>query len=123
MWDFFVVVAQEGAKSAPALPFDLFFLTLWGMLVLMIFLNRGRANQDRERQELINGLRKNDEVLTNAGIYGTIVSVSDKEDKVVVKVDDNTRIKMLKNAIIRNITRDEEKKAELEQQAKAKDTK
>ena len=50
---------------------------------------------------------KNDKVLTAAGIYGTVLSVSDKEDEVVVKVDDNTRLRMIKSGITRNLTKEE----------------
>jgi len=43
-----------------------------------------------------------------AGIYGTVVSFSDTKDEVVVKVDDGTRLRMTKNSILRNLTREEE---------------
>ncbi len=56
----------------------------------------------------MSGLKKNDKVLTTSGIYGTVISVAEKEDEVVVKVDDNTRLKMVKAAILRNITNEED---------------
>ena len=60
------------------------------------------------RQALLNKMKKNDEILTNGGIYATIVEVSDKEDKIIVKIADNVRIKITKAAIARNITNEEE---------------
>ena len=68
---------------------------------------------------MLTNLKKNDKVITTAGIYGTVISVAEKEDEVVVKVDDNTRLKMLKGAIMRNITNEED--AAKAQQAKAED--
>ena len=53
--------------------------------------------QEQERQALASNLKKNDEVLTNAGIYGTVVDVSENEDEITVKVDDNVRVKMTKS--------------------------
>ena len=81
-------------------------------LFYFIVLRPAKRRQERERQEQTTLLNKNDKVVTTAGIYGTIISVSDKEDEVVVKVDDNTRLKMLKASIMRNITREETLKAE-----------
>jgi preprotein translocase subunit YajC len=83
-------------------------------LFYFIVLRPQKRRQERERQEQLSLLNKNDRVVTSAGIYGTIVSVSDKEDEVTVKVDDNTRLKMMKASIIRNITREETLKAEKE---------
>jgi preprotein translocase subunit YajC len=43
---------------------------------------------------MISALRKNDKVLTSAGIYGTVVSVDDKEDRVMVRIDDDRGVKV-----------------------------
>jgi len=85
------------------------FALLW-----LIVLRPAARSRERERTQLVSGLKKNDKVLTTAGIYGTVVSVSDKEDEVVVKVDDNTRLRMLKGSIMRNLSNEEAQKAEKE---------
>ena len=105
---------QEPAKpQSPSLEMP---LILGGIFFIFYFvvLRPQKRRAERERQEQMNMLNKNDKVITTAGIYGTIVSVSDKEDEVTVKVDDNTRLKMLKASIMRNITREETLKAEKE---------
>lgn len=97
-------------------------LLLGGIFFIFYFvvLRPQKRRQERERNEQQNMLNKNDKVVTTAGIYGTIVSVSDKEDEVTVKVDDNTRLKMLKASIMRNITREETLKAEKEAKTQEK---
>ena len=52
-------------------------------------------------------MKKNDKVITHAGIYGKIISVAEKEDEITVEIDDKVRIKMVKNAILRNLTNEE----------------
>ena len=52
-------------------------------------------------------MKKNDKVITHAGIYGKIISVAEKEDEIVVEIDDKVRVKMVKNAILRNLTNEE----------------
>ncbi len=79
------------------------------MVVLFYFLmiRAPQKKQEQERQALLKSLKKNDKVVTTAGILGTIVSVAEKENEVVVKVDDNVRLKMLKESIMRNLTNEE----------------
>ncbi len=108
--------ATTEQPAKPAQPSYELPLILGGIFFLFYFvvLRPQKRRQERERQEQMTLLNKNDRVLTTAGIYGTIISVSDKEDEVVVKVDDNTRLKMLKASIMRNLTREEALKAEKE---------
>ena len=70
--------------------------------------------QEQRRKAMVSDLKKNDKVLTTAGIYGTVVAVSDTEDEVTVKVDENVRLKMAKGSIGRNISREEEAKQQKE---------
>src|SRR4051794_4629887 len=101
-----------GEDQRQALPPETMFIFLGAVLAFLLWSTwQGKKRMERERQEMMTGLKKNDKVLTTAGIYGTIVTVSDKEDEVVVKVDDNTRLKMLKGSILRNITNEDAAKA------------
>jgi preprotein translocase subunit YajC len=124
MLDLLLLLANgEPAKPAPQGGPPLELPLLLGGIILLFFLvvlRPAQRRQERERQQLLNALKKNDKVLTTAGIYGTVVSVSDKEDEVIVKVDDNTRLKMLKSSIHRNISAEEAKQAEADKAKEAK---
>lgn len=114
------LLAQDAPKQGTEsflMPF-MFILLLLGFFLLVIRPQMKR--QERERQQMMSGLEKNDKVLTTAGIYGTVISVSENEDECVVKVDDNTRLRMLKSSIHRNITKEEQAKAQKEQAAQKK---
>lgn len=91
-------------------------LPLLPIFVLFYFLMiRPSQRREREQKALASNLKKNDKVLTIAGIYGTVVSVSDTEDEVVVKVDDNTRLRMQKGAVARNLSGEEAAKTAKDQ--------
>ena len=91
-------------------------LPLLPIFVLFYFLMiRPSQRREREQKALASNLKKNDKVLTIAGIYGTVVSVSDTEGEVVVKVDDNTRLRMQKGAVARNLSGEEAAKAPKDQ--------
>jgi preprotein translocase subunit YajC len=108
-----LLAQQEGTKTGGGgMGLDVMFIPIvLVFLFYLIVLRPMNRRQEQERQKLLSNLKKNDKVLTTAGIYGTVVSVSDKEDEVVVKVDDNVRLKMVKSAITRNFTNEEAAKA------------
>jgi preprotein translocase subunit YajC len=53
-----------------------------------------QQQQEKKRRAMIDGLKKNDKVLMNGGIYGTVMSVDSANDKVVLRVDDERGVKM-----------------------------
>ena len=60
---------------------------------------RPGSKEKREKEAQLKALKKHDKVVTNAGIYGTVVSLED--DAVVLRVDEknNVRIKFSRSAI------------------------
>jgi len=103
-----LLLADENAKAPEGSLFGSMLMPFLLIIPLFYFLMiRPMRRQEQQRQMLLTTLEKNDKVLTAAGIYGTVLSVSDKEDEVVVKVDDNTRLRMIKSGITRNLTREE----------------
>jgi preprotein translocase subunit YajC len=66
-------------------------------LIFYFLLIRPQQKRQREHQEMVKNLKKNDEVVTIGGIHGTIVNV--KEKTFVLRVDDNTKIEVDKNSI------------------------
>jgi preprotein translocase subunit YajC len=90
---------DPGFTMLPA--FILIAFVFWWLLI------RPMRKQEQERQALASNLKKNDEVLTNSGMYGTVVDVSDTDDKITVKIADNVRVKMTKGSVLRNLTNEE----------------
>src|SRR5439155_1540952 len=85
---------------------DIWKMLIWILpmiAVFYLFVMRPARRQEAQRQALVNALKKNDKVLTNAGIIGTVVSVSEKEDEVTLRVDDNCKLRMIKSSINRNL--------------------
>src|SRR5262245_56423356 len=89
-------------------------------LFFFIVLLPAQRRQEKERLAMIAALEKNDRVLTTGGIYGTIVSMSDKEDEIVVKVDDNVKLRMVRGSVARNLTKEEKLKQAKEEKAASK---
>ncbi len=76
------------------------FLPLIAIVVIFYFLLiRPQTKRQREHKMMVSTLRKGDKVVTNSGMFGTIVGMDDKENKVVLKVADNVKIEFLKSSI------------------------
>ncbi len=58
-----------------------------------------KAQKDKRKQheDLMTNLKKNDKVVTIGGIIGTVAEVTD--DRVTLKIDDNTRVKFTRASI------------------------
>ncbi len=76
-------------------------------LVFFYFVSiRGKQKEAKERQNLLNNIKKGDSIETIGGLIGTVVSADDKS--VLLKVDETANVKMRFNrrAVHRVITDD-----------------
>ena len=105
-----IVLAEEENKQQGMSPFGFLPLILIAVLFYLLLI-RPMKKQEAERQAMASNVKKNDDVLTGSGIYGTVVDVSETDDKITVKVADNVRLKMTKASIVRNLTNEEAAKA------------
>jgi preprotein translocase subunit YajC len=72
-----------------------------GLIVLMLFMNRSKNSQEKNRQEMLKQLKRGDRVQTVGGILGSVLRA--EENRVEVKVDEtnNTKIWFARSAIQR----------------------
>ncbi len=74
------------------------FIPLIFIFIVFYFLIlRPQQKKQKEHQKMVMGLKKNDEVVTSGGFYGTIVNI--KEKSVVLRIDENAKIEIEKNSI------------------------
>ncbi len=72
----------------------LFMFALYMVLVMM------PQNRERKgRESFLNNLKKNDQVVTVGGIFGTISGFSADGSQVTLRVDDNSRIRVRRGSI------------------------
>ncbi len=86
---------KEAAKNEFH-PIQLFpFIAIAFLWYFILYLPQKK--QKTKRDDFMQSLKKNDQVITIGGILGTVVNLS--EEEVTLRVDDNTRIKMLRSSI------------------------
>src|SRR6516162_1933710 len=83
------------------------FLLRMGFLFYFLMI-RPMRKQEAQRKALASNIKKNDKVLTQSGIIGWVQNFSDTDDEVVIRIEDNVKVRMLKSAIVQNLTQQEE---------------
>ncbi|MBD3672223.1 MAG: preprotein translocase subunit YajC [Planctomycetaceae bacterium] len=109
----FILLAQE--SDAPAaeptgsdiftrmLPPFLMIIVVWFFIIL-----RPELQKRKKAEELSSSVKKNDKVITVGGIIGTVTNFSSDGTEVTLRIDDNTKIKMLRSSI-QTVVKDETK--------------
>ena len=79
-------------------------VSLWPLLLIIVvfylFMIRPQVKKQKELRKYRQSLQNGDKVITTGGIYGKIVGVTDQT--VVLEVEDQSRIKVDKNAILKD---------------------
>ena len=75
--------------------------------------------QEKERKTLLEALKKNDRVLTSGGIIGVIANIREKDDEIVLKVDENSnvRLRLTRSSIVRVLSEKDVAKDTTEEKA------
>ncbi|RPJ05649.1 MAG: preprotein translocase subunit YajC [Spirochaetaceae bacterium] len=70
-----------------------------GLIIVVFYflIIRPQNKKQKELQNMINSVQKNDRVVTIGGVHATVHSV--KEHTVILKVDENTTMEFTKSAI------------------------
>lgn len=84
---------QQGLSG----PMGMFGPLVLIVLIMYFFMIRPQQKKQKETQKMLDALKKGDKVITIGGIHGTVAST--KDNIVVVKVDDNTKIEFNRTAI------------------------
>ncbi len=74
-------------------------VVLFGSIILIFYFMIIRPQQKRakERQQMVDSMKKGDKIVTAGGIHGTIVGIEDKT--VLVQIADNVKVKVDRSTI------------------------
>ncbi len=93
---FTLLMGQPNQGEGPGLTSN---IILFGSIILIFYFMIIRPQQKRtkERQKLIDSMKKGDKVITSGGMYGTISGLDEKT--VLVQIADNVKVKLDRSAI------------------------
>ena len=94
---FLMPAQQEGASPIPSFVFLLLII-----VVFYFFMIRPQMKKQKDLKTYRENLSKGDKIVTNGGIYGKVMDI--KDQTVTMEIADNVRIKIDKNAVIKDNT-------------------
>ncbi len=98
--NFLILLQTEAAAGSKAGGYGMWLIIIVCILVMWLFMIRPQRKQQKELQKFRDGLKKGDKVITVGGIYGTVVEV--KDQTLILEVDNNVKIKVAKNSVVRD---------------------
>lgn len=95
-----LLLLAQAATDGPPPPNPLLqFLPLVFIFVIFYFLLiRPQQKRQKEHQKLVSSLKSGDQVVTSAGIHGTITNVKDRT--VIVRVADNVKMEFDRSSVV-----------------------
>ena len=96
---YMLAIAASPDGQASLLP----MIIMWTAIIAIFYflLIRPQKKAQQRHQEMVQGLKKGDEVMTDGGILGQVIHL--KEDRVTLKTGD-TRIEVARGKIARVFT-------------------
>jgi preprotein translocase subunit YajC len=74
------------------------YIVSFGLIAWFLLIKPQRRMQ-QQHQQMLSALKRNDEVMTEGGIIGTVVHLTD--DRITLKSGENTRIVVARSKIAR----------------------
>ncbi len=90
---FMAPAGQEGGSGLIA------NIVLFGSIILIFYfmIIRPQQKREKERQAMLNALKKGDKVITSGGIHGTVMGLDEKT--ALVQIAENVKVKVDRGSI------------------------
>ena len=101
----FQILAQDSGGGSSLVA----FLPLLAMGVIFYFLLiRPQQRRAKAQQALLRSVEVGDEIVTTAGVYGTVTEIDDVADVITVEIAPGTRVRMVRAGVGRIVSDDDE---------------
>lgn len=80
-----------GGITSTLIMFGLIFLIFYFMII------RPQQKRQKERQKMLDAIKKGDKVITAGGVHGTVVGVEDRT--ILVQIADNVKVKVERGSV------------------------
>ena len=89
------------------MPFDPFLILMFGLLAVMIFFTwRNGKKRKAEAEEMLTKFVPGAEVMTQQGIFGTLISIDDETNIAVIESTPGTQLRVHRQTLARVVEDD-----------------
>jgi preprotein translocase subunit YajC len=103
-------LAQTSGGGSPIV-----LLLLLGMPVMLFWMMRSQRKKAAQQQNLQSSAGIGSEIMTTAGIFGTIVDEDEDEGTIVLEIAPGTQIKLIRGAIARVVSDEDDQYEEYDE--------
>jgi preprotein translocase subunit YajC len=89
-----LLIIAEAAEGGGGSPFGIVPGLLVVVALFYFLMIRPERRKQATHRALLEGLKKNDRIVTIGGIYGVVLNVQRESDEVTIKVDESTNAKL-----------------------------
>ena len=104
-----ITIQDSANETAAPPPIESGWTSLVPMVLIFVvfyfLLIRPQEKKRRQQAQLVSGVKKGEEVLTNTGLFGKVTQINDSDNTIMVQVSKDVEVKMLKNSIADIISR------------------
>jgi preprotein translocase subunit YajC len=93
-----LALLQQAPGAGRGMTVLLIYVVSFGLIAWFLLIRPQRRMQ-QQHQTMLQGLKRNDEVMTDGGIIGTIIHIAD--DRVTIKTAESTKIVVARQKIAR----------------------
>jgi preprotein translocase subunit YajC len=101
----FELLAQDSQGGSSLIAF-LPLLLMGGIFYFLLI--RPQQRRAKAQQALLRSVEVGDEIVTTAGVFGTVIEIDDVDEIVTVEIAPGTRIRMVRAGIGRVVSDDDE---------------
>ncbi|MEZ7974545.1 MAG: preprotein translocase subunit YajC [SAR324 cluster bacterium] len=116
-----VAYAQSAGEAASQSPFFQFIPLVLILGVFWFLIIRPQQKKQKEHVSMVDSLRKGDKVITNGGIFGTIVKVGD--DRITLEIASKVQIQIERQQVARMDKKIAESKEDADDDTEEKEVK
>ena len=116
-----VAYAQSAGEAASQSPFFQFIPLVLILGVFWFLIIRPQQKKQKEHVSMVDSLRKGDKVITNGGIFGTIIKVGD--DRITLEIASKVQIQIERQQVARMDKKITERKEDTDDDDEEKEVK
>lgn len=92
---------MDGSAIAQFIPLILIFAIMYFLLI------RPQQKKMKQHQNMVNALRRGDQVVTQGGLIGKVVKVKEGGNEIEVEIADGVKVRVVQNTIAQVLNKTE----------------
>lgn len=99
MLNFILLMGAPGGGSGQGNPLAMWLPIILIFAIMYFLIFRPQAKKQKQQRMMLEALQKGDNIVTVGGIYGTIVGIKEKENTIIVKIAENTKVELARSSV------------------------